>query len=59
MAKTGNDGRSVIICHVAGDEAILASSKGREVIARGREYWLNNVRYPVLVIDALVPVVGR
>jgi uncharacterized protein YraI len=40
------------------DNSVLAGSVGRTVKVSGREYWVQGVRHPVVVVDAFAPVAG-
>lgn len=42
------------ICYVKGDEAQLQALLGRSLRIRGRQYWVQGARYPLLVVDAMV-----
>lgn len=42
---------AVMICFVKGNNAQLEALLGRRMIVSGREYWVKNQRYPVLVLD--------
>ena len=42
------------MCYVKGDETQLQALLGRSLRIRGRQYWVQGARYPVLVADAMV-----
>jgi len=54
LVQDDGTGRSVTRCYVLGNESQLGSIVGRSLVIHGREYWLDGVRYPVLIPDQIV-----
>lgn len=48
-------GRSQTLCFVVGPVTQLRAWVGQRMLVRGREYWLQNVRHPVVVAEQLEP----
>lgn len=42
------------ICYVRGNRQQLSEWLGEEIGVRGREYWIQNEKYPIVVIDQLM-----
>ncbi|MBN1268488.1 MAG: SH3 domain-containing protein [Kiritimatiellae bacterium] len=49
------DSRAETLCYVEGDTVQLSNWLNERLLIRGREYWLQNVKYPVLVVDQITP----
>lgn len=47
-------GRARTICYVIGNDAQLDSIVGRTMMVKGREYWIQGVRYPALAVVQMV-----
>jgi hypothetical protein len=45
-------GRAVTACYVLGDEQELAGHLGSRVELRGKAYWVQGVRYRVVVVES-------
>lgn len=43
------------VCYVRGNDNQLRTLLGRRMLIRGREYWVQNSRYPVIVPEQIVP----
>jgi len=54
LVQRDKRGRSVTLCFVTGEEAKLASFVGRRLFLRGRQYWVQGVRHPVVVPEKIV-----
>jgi uncharacterized protein YraI len=46
--------RAVTICYVVDKQSRLSSVEGQDVYIVGHEYWIQGVRYPVVVVDQLI-----
>ncbi len=46
--------RAVTICYIVDGQRRLSSVEGQDVYIVGNEYWIQGVRYPVVVVDKLV-----
>ena len=59
VAEEGNTSETV--CYLRGNEAQMKSFEGRRLRIRGREYWVQGHRYPVVVVDqiAVLPEPAR
>ena len=55
LVKQGEGQRPVTVCYVLGEDARLAPLAGQTLQVRGRQYWLQGVRYPVVTPDAISP----
>jgi hypothetical protein len=42
------------VCYVKGNEAQLQSLLGKSLMIKGREYWVQGVRHPVLVPEQII-----
>ncbi len=49
-------GRSVTTCYIYAERKQLEDLIGRDLHVQGRVYWLQGVRYPVLIPDAVTPL---
>ncbi|MBN1676786.1 MAG: SH3 domain-containing protein [Kiritimatiellae bacterium] len=45
----------VTVCYVRGNEEQLHDLLGRKLLIRGREYWVQGGRYPVVVPEQIIP----
>lgn len=43
------------ICYIRGNNEQLGEFLGQRLLIRGREYWVQGVRYPVVIPDQIVP----
>lgn len=43
------------ICYVRGNNAQLESFLGQRLLIRGREYWVQGMKYPVVIPEQIVP----
>jgi len=48
-------GRAVTHCYVVGDAARLAEKEGQAVILSGKEFRVQGVKYPVVVVEQVLP----
>ncbi|MGD9874413.1 MAG: SH3 domain-containing protein [Kiritimatiellia bacterium] len=49
-----DSGRFETVCYVRGNRQQLTEWSGEEIGVRGREYWIQNEKYPIVVIDQLM-----
>ncbi len=47
--------RIEMICYVRGNSSQLNDLLGQRLLLRGREYWVQGVKYPVVVPDEIIP----
>ncbi len=47
--------RIEMICYVRGNSGQMNSLLGRRLLIRGREYWVQGVKYPVVIPDEIIP----
>ncbi len=48
--------QKVTLCYLRGNQAQMPSLVGRRLTVKGREYWLNNQRYPVVYPELITPL---
>lgn len=53
------EGRSVTACYVRGDEPLILSLVGRPCKVKGRGYWLNGEKVPLIYIDSITEPTGE
>jgi SH3-like domain-containing protein len=53
------DGRSVTVCYVRGDEPSILSLMGQPCKVKGRGYWLNGERVPLIYCDSITASTGE
>lgn len=46
-------GRVVTLCYVMGNHAQLDNLDGHDLTVHGREYWVQGVRQPILVVERI------
>jgi len=56
LVKRDEQGRYYTACFLLGNETRLSAAVGHEVRVDGRQYWVQGVRDPVVVIDRIVSV---
>jgi len=56
LVKKGSAGETLIVCYLRGNQDQLASLKGRRVRIQGREYWLKEIKEPLVVPESIVPM---
>jgi hypothetical protein len=44
-----------MICYVRGNNVQMNSLLGRRLLIRGREYWVQGAKYPVVIPDEIIP----
>lgn len=49
----------VTICYIRGNRAQLNDWIGERLLIRGREYWIKDSEYPVLIVEQLLPRLQR
>lgn len=49
LVVSGNNGLSTTLCYVIKDEKQLSSLKDKTVALQGREYWVQGLRWPVVI----------
>jgi hypothetical protein len=54
LLEEDSKGRSSTACYVLGNEAQLSGLQGQKIVIHGREYWIQGVRYSVVIPDRLV-----
>lgn len=54
LVEYDNWDRTVTICYVTGDEEQMVRMEDEKVLVSGRKYWIQGVRYPVLVPNRIV-----
>ena len=47
--------RIEMICYVRGNNSQMNSLLGRRLLIRGREYWVQGAKYPVVIPDEIIP----
>ena len=47
--------RIEMICYVRGNSSQMNALLGQRLLIRGREYWVQGVKYPVVVPDEIIP----
>lgn len=52
------EGRSVTVCYVRGDESSILALMGRPSKVKGRGYWLNGERVPLIYVDSITATTG-
>ncbi len=56
VRQEGN--RIETLCYVRGNNAQLSTFTGRRLLVRGREYWVQGVRDPVVIPEQIIPRAG-
>ena len=54
LMKTDNKGRSVTICYLLDNGLDIAHMQGRRVVVYGREYWVQGVRYSIVLPEKVI-----
>ena len=50
------NGSSVTLCYVWANEEQLSSFLGQQISVGGREYWVEGSKYPVIIVERILPV---
>lgn len=58
LLQMGVNGKETL-CYVLGNDEQLQNFIGKTLLIRGREYWVQGVRLPVLRVEELVPRAGE
>jgi uncharacterized protein YraI len=53
LVRHDNQGRALTLCYVAGDPPDLDPVLGRGVVIYGKQYWIQGVLYPVVVVERI------
>ncbi|MDI6775481.1 MAG: SH3 domain-containing protein [Verrucomicrobiota bacterium] len=53
LVREDEKGRSVTACYVLGNDEQLSAFEGRAIVIHGREYWLQGVRFSVVIPDRI------
>jgi len=53
LVQRDRQGRSLTVCYVAGKAERLDALLGRSLLVAGREYWVQGVLHPVIVVESL------
>lgn len=56
LVKSDVQGRTLVLCYLGGDEQVLAAGDGQSFRVNGRQYWLQGIRFPLVLPDRLTPV---
>jgi hypothetical protein len=54
LVQEDDKGRSTTACYVLGNDEQLGAFEGRALVVHGKEYWLQGVRFSVVIPDRLV-----
>lgn len=53
LVRDDDKGRSMTACYVLGNDEQLSAFEGRAIVIHGREYWLQGVRFSVVIPDRI------